>query len=376
MPSTASLSALFDTVDLVRTLEPYERDVVARVAIPIECEDGRILVAEGEHTASLFLIENGTAEVVKTGATEEDEFAIATMDEGAFFGEMSFIDEEPASATVRASGPARIWRVPRMKLFEEGPRGEAVYHSLVAGITQTISKRLRATNSSLVDSLQAQLEEERLRNRFGHFFIMTLMIFGILSIGTSLLSGRMSPVQEVVGSWAYLLTFLFPLVYYYTQYSDISPDDFGLRLEDWPRQVAEALTCVVGLTLVMIPIKTQFYAGEAFFSFRTMQSYSDSLFWLFVVLYLPHSFLQEFIARGLIQGSLHRFMLDTPAWVPIAGAAFLFGIGHVHYSYAFAGLTFFTSLLFGGLYYRHESMIGVTIVHYLAGLAAMAMGLF
>jgi membrane protease YdiL (CAAX protease family) len=60
--------------------------------------------------------------------------------------------------------------------------------------------------------------------------------------------------------------------------------------------------------------------------------------------------------------------------VPVVLAAFLFGIGHVHYSHGFDGVTFVTSLLFGWLNRRHRSLVGVMIMHCLADLSAMEQG--
>lgn len=367
--------AFFDEAPLTNDLDAEERDVVTAAAERVACEAGEVLLEEGETGPALYFVETGTVEVLKTDETQEHRFAIATLAAGDFFGEMSFVDDEPASATVRAQEDVRVWRLQKEELREAGAPGRTVYYHLVSNVTHTISERLRATNTSLTQSLREKIEAERMRNRFGHFFITVVMIFGILSMGTALLSGQMSPVGEVASSWAYLLTFLVPVVYYYNQYHEVSLEEFGLTVDGWPIQVAEAVTCAALLTFLMIPLKTQFYAGDSLFSFGQMQNYPPLLFWGFFALYLPHSFVQEFVARGLIQGSLHRFMAESADWVPVVVAAFLFGVGHVHYAYGFAALTFVTSLLFGWLYLRHRSLLGVTIVHYLSGLSAMALGI-
>lgn len=78
-------------------------------------------------------------------------------------------------------------------------------------------------------------------------------------------------------------------------------------------------------------------------------------------------------ARGFFWG-LHRFTAQSPDWVSVVLATFLFGIGHVHYSYGFDGVTFVTGLLFGWLHKRHRSLVGGMIMHYLADLSAMGLG--
>jgi CRP-like cAMP-binding protein len=367
--------AFFEAAPLTKDLTAEELAVVVTAAEYADCSSGTTILNEGDPTAALYFLASGTVDVLKQDADGTHRFAIATLETGDFFGEMSFVDDAPASATVRADGDVQIWRLTKERLHDAGPTGRTVYYHLVSNVTHTISERLRTTNTSLTTSLREKLEAEQLRNQFGHFFIMIVMIFGVLSVGTALLSAQMSPVGEVVASWAYILAFFGPVVYYVTRARQMSLRDLGLTLERWPQQLAEGATCAAVCALLLMAGKSQLATGEALFSFRTMQGYSPWLFWGFFALYLPHSFLQEFMARGLLQGPLHRFMADDPDWMPILVASFLFGIGHVHYSYAFAGVTFATSLIFGWLYVRHRSVVGVTVAHYLGGLSAMALGL-
>jgi len=87
-----------------------------------------------------------------------------------------------------------------------------------------------------------------------------------------------------------------------------------------------------------------------------------------------HSFIQEFIARGVIQGSLQRFMSDSHYMVPILLASLICAISHLHLSLIAALLTFIGSVITGFFYYRHKNLIGITIMHYNVGVVAIAFG--
>lgn len=66
---------------------------------------GQVILSEGDHADSLVLLISGEADVVRGSA------AIARAGSGAFLGEMGFLSEGPASATVVAATPCRclVW---------------------------------------------------------------------------------------------------------------------------------------------------------------------------------------------------------------------------------------------------------------------------
>jgi CRP/FNR family cyclic AMP-dependent transcriptional regulator len=68
--------------------------------------DGEIVVREGDLSREMFVIQRGSVEVTKL--TDAGEVALATLGRGNFFGEMSLLDSQPRSATVRAKGDTRL----------------------------------------------------------------------------------------------------------------------------------------------------------------------------------------------------------------------------------------------------------------------------
>ncbi len=92
-------------------------DVRARFAVwvsEIEVPQGQHLADEGEYAYDLFIIEDGTAEVIQDGGT------VAELGPGEFFGEMGVLERAPRNATVVAKTPMTLltlssWDVKRLE---------------------------------------------------------------------------------------------------------------------------------------------------------------------------------------------------------------------------------------------------------------------
>ena len=75
-------------------------------------DEGTVILREGGHGETLFVIVEGSARVVRNGRT------IARRSEGDFFGEISVIDGRPRTATVIAETPMRCIVLYRRELKE------------------------------------------------------------------------------------------------------------------------------------------------------------------------------------------------------------------------------------------------------------------
>ena len=81
-----------------------ERDLaaVAQQCDEISVEAGTVLAREGALGEEFFVIESGTAEVTRGGAS------VAKLGAGDFFGEIALIREERRTATVTATSPTTL----------------------------------------------------------------------------------------------------------------------------------------------------------------------------------------------------------------------------------------------------------------------------
>lgn len=69
-------------------------------------KDGEIIVKEGTESREMYVIQSGKVHVIK--GSGDAAVTLAVLKEGDIFGEMSLLDAQPRSATVKAVGEARV----------------------------------------------------------------------------------------------------------------------------------------------------------------------------------------------------------------------------------------------------------------------------
>lgn len=110
-------------------------------------QDGETIVQQGERGKTMYVIQQGQAEVLlEKGNTL---VPVAVLGEGDFFGEMALFDEEVRSATVRAKGPVRALTLEKRNFLgriHEDP-------SLAFRMLEKMSQRIRGLNAELKAAL-------------------------------------------------------------------------------------------------------------------------------------------------------------------------------------------------------------------------------
>lgn len=86
-------------IELFAKLSRHQREEIAKQADEIDVAAGKRLISEGRFGYEFFVIENGTAEVVR------DERHLADLGPGDFFGEMALLGDVKRNASVVASTP-------------------------------------------------------------------------------------------------------------------------------------------------------------------------------------------------------------------------------------------------------------------------------
>ena len=106
------------TVDLFQGLSKRELGQLLKASKEIDFEPNDSMVSEGDEDGRFFLILEGAAKVV------QGKRSVATLGPGDYFGEISLIDGEPRSATVKATAPVKALTLARWSfrpLLEEHP---------------------------------------------------------------------------------------------------------------------------------------------------------------------------------------------------------------------------------------------------------------
>ena len=133
-------------VPLLAGLDETARAALAQQLERVSLPAGTTVCTQGEAGDSLYLIEEGTVEVVVQDSLG-DQSVLEQMGPGQHFGEMALLDEGPRSATVSTVTDATFLRLSRAGFQEL-----VLHHPSVAiSLLRELSRRLRACHRRVVD---------------------------------------------------------------------------------------------------------------------------------------------------------------------------------------------------------------------------------
>jgi CRP/FNR family transcriptional regulator, cyclic AMP receptor protein len=146
-------------VGLFGALSDATLDYLARTLPTVRIGIGDVIFREGEASArEMYVVIQGEMEVSKRSRRGRD-MRIAILGPNDWFGEMSMIDMQPRSATVRALAPSRLIRVTSADLDALYRLDLKSYALIVLNIARDLSRRLRVTDRILADFTANVLDE-------------------------------------------------------------------------------------------------------------------------------------------------------------------------------------------------------------------------
>jgi len=114
--------------------------------------DGDVIIHQGATGDSMYVIQGGRVEVLQHSDNGEEQH-LAFLERGDFFGEMAVFEKETRSATVRASGEARILRIDKKTLLTR-IRDDPL---LAVNLLKTMSHRVRELNTEVAHHRHTRL---------------------------------------------------------------------------------------------------------------------------------------------------------------------------------------------------------------------------
>ena len=152
-------------------------------------------------------------------------------------------------------------------------------------------------------------------------------------------------------------------IMYLIRISKFRLKDFGVTLSGWRRSVMEALWVSAVFIAVLALIKyviVQRSPGV----FHENQIFDFGYFAITYVTYQLVAPLQEFIGRGVVQGTLVNILdVRHKGLIAILVTTFLFSALHMTHSLNLSIASFITGLIPGWMYNRHQTIIGVSLAH-------------
>ncbi len=340
-------------------------------------ERGDWILKEGETGEELFFIKEGEAEVLKGENHKQQPLRLAVLKPGDWIGEMSFLEKEKRSASVRAVDKTEVL-VLMLKELQESSLKETVYSRVIHHLAARISRRLRVTDDHLISTLKEKIQLTRLQDEVGktivYVFIFMALYLNLVRLSSAYLTANWNQLNEYFYPITIIVLGIFSLLLINSSHSPL--EFYGLTWKNWKKNILEAALWTIPLGLILTVFKWAMITfvpelkGEDLFSFRasgeSMETYVYSL-----IIYLVLVPIQELTARGFLQTSFRNFFQGPHrVFNAILSSNVLYNIFHNAADVWFSLITFCFGIYWGYLYEKQKSIVGPTVSHALVGVMA------
>ena len=132
--------SMLSNLDLIRRVPLFsmlttdQARVVADGVVKRRFRRGELVVEQGKKSNALFILLSGRARVT-TSDPRGREVILAVLNAGDYVGEMSLIDNEPHSATVRAEVQTDMLVLGRMEFARCLPESSSLSYGILRGLS-------------------------------------------------------------------------------------------------------------------------------------------------------------------------------------------------------------------------------------------------
>lgn len=195
---------------------------------------------------------------------------------------------------------------------------------------------------------------------FIHFFVVVIIELTLVSLFAKVhdLYFPDLNVYSHTFAWVYLTIVALPMVYLIYRHH-IPYNYLGIRYKNAYKSSLEALLFTTIIATII-----------CFYKDWGIGDLAKLFFTPWAIIYLLHSYIQEIIARGMLQGVLCRLMADSHPIYPISLTSIIFSLFHLQFGLSAVLLTFIAGIVLGLIYQREQNLMGVTIIHSIIGWIA------
>jgi CRP/FNR family cyclic AMP-dependent transcriptional regulator len=135
---------MLQNIPLFSVLDEDELDAISRLAVRRNYPKNSVIINEGEHTDSLYVILSGKVKIFLTDE-QQREVIVAIQGAGDYFGELVLLDEAPRSASVMTMEPSTLL------LFSKGAFEHYLgnHPKIAISLMRGLAQRLRATTENV-----------------------------------------------------------------------------------------------------------------------------------------------------------------------------------------------------------------------------------
>jgi CRP/FNR family transcriptional regulator, cyclic AMP receptor protein len=144
--------AMLSNLDLIRRVPLFsmltteQAQVIADGVVKRRYRRGEIIVEQGRKSDALFILLSGRARVI-TSDSRGREVILAVLEPGDYLGEMSLIDNDPHSATVRAEVQTDVLVLGRGEFAACLPENSSLSYAILRGLVSRLRNADRQIES-------------------------------------------------------------------------------------------------------------------------------------------------------------------------------------------------------------------------------------
>jgi CRP-like cAMP-binding protein/membrane protease YdiL (CAAX protease family) len=379
----ASSGDVLASAALFSGLSPEQLAGLARICQERRYGPGELILREGSTDPSVYIIADGRAELVKQSTLGDDPLRIGELRRGDVVGELQIVDPNPSSASVRAVTAVTAVSI-AVDVLARAPGLAEAHATVLQNVGTILARRLRDTTGNEADAHYRELAESRARVYAGRFIVL---MFGMLASyqlalsALTLVPAALRPPDAIL-SFVFVLWTVGPVALALRR-SPFTLRSYGLTLQNARSDALSAAILTTPLLAGLVLLKLALIrwapgmADRPLFDPSAMfagRPFDLGAFLLFAVLYGIHTPLQEFVARGGLQGTLQQLLPAAPGrtnWKAIVISNLLFASAHVYIGFWFCVAAFIPGLFWGWLFSRQRSLVGVIVSHLLVGFWGM-----
>ncbi len=334
---------------------------------PVAYSPDEVIMREGEPGDFMVMIDDGTVDVFK------NEIKLSERGSEDLIGLMALVEGCSRSATVisgaKGTSGYKIDRDAWRQIMTTRIR-PALLHNYLIYQQNTI----RRSDAKRLKEVREKLRVEQKRVLSARFFVQMVIGLILFTFALGSLNELAADQESTYISFGVLFVYA-AWSFVFLRQSKLPKAVFGLTMENFKPALRLSLISsfvfLVGMGIfrfVQTSVAPEVYGAE-FFSFYENDSGMPT--WGLIVLYSMHAIMQEFIARGCIQGGLHQFVSGKWAsFTSIFLATMMFSVFHLMLDMKFALLTIIPSLLWGFIFYKQRNLLAVAISHIIIGVVA------
>ncbi len=358
-----------------------------------------ILIQENELCDNIYIIIEGQVGIFKFDDHLDHSHQIATLGPNTVIGEITLLDNAPRSATVKALEMTQAIQLSREKLYATSKSqwdqtaiasklsqlAEAAknliteppfYPIMVQNIAKELALRVRNTNDTVTEALRKELQQAKAQVAMGLLIVNVVAMLALYMITLKLLNEIHVQVSTTSIVTVPVIIAFTSATFYIILKSGYPLDLYGITLKNWRKSLYEGAMLTVGMIVASIIIKFLFmelvpsYSARSLFDGQIITHLFPLRTEIFIlVVYLIFVPLQELVTRGLLQSSFQEFLTGkNKVYISIFLSNLLFSITHFHFPFMVASFVFVTGLVWGWLYSRHHTLVGVTLSHQIFGV--------